>query len=179
MMSAWIQTYSGVAFDLMDPQPDQVKIEDISHALAQLCRFAGHTQQFYSVAQHSVLVSRSVPVPLALAGLLHDATEAYCVDVPRPLKRMPGMEGYRAVEQRIWQAVASRFGLADELPFLVKEADNRMLFTERRDLMGPCEREWECVGEPQTERIFAWPARAAERLFLCEFEMLTAKGITA
>jgi hypothetical protein len=85
----WLATYSGAEFSLIDPQPDQVRIGDIAHSLSQLCRFVGATRSFYSVAQHCVLVSDHCPPEYAFAGLMHDAAEAYCLDMPRPLKYLP------------------------------------------------------------------------------------------
>lgn len=99
MTNPWIQTYTGKAFDLLDPQPEQVDILDIAHALSNICRFTGHCRAFYSVAQHSCLVARIVvdlwrrehgydcPEEVALVALLHDAPEAYIGDVSTPLKR--------------------------------------------------------------------------------------------
>lgn len=134
----WLQTYSGLAFFPLAPHPDQVAIEDIAHALSLQCRFGGHTQVFYSVAQHSVLVSRSVPPADALWGLLHDAAEAYLVDLPRPLKHhsVLGYE-YRKIEARVMRAISERFGLPADEPSSVKIAERRLLATERRDLLGP------------------------------------------
>lgn len=82
----WIQTYTGRQFWPLDPKPEEVCIEDIAHALSQQCRYAGHTIRFYSVAQHSVEIALRVPRAAALWGLLHDAAEAYLVDLPRPVK---------------------------------------------------------------------------------------------
>jgi len=86
-MNAWIQTISGRKFPLAEPDPNQIDIEDIAHALSMLCRFNGHCTQFYSVAEHSMHVSHEISNDLALAGLLHDAAEAYLGDVPSPLKK--------------------------------------------------------------------------------------------
>src|ERR1019366_6268112 len=80
-----IRTYTGILFDFEEPEASPIRIEDIAHALSLLCRFAGHCKEFYSVAEHSVRVSYACPEEHALWGLMHDASEAYCVDVPRPL----------------------------------------------------------------------------------------------
>ena len=75
--SEWIITASGKRFYLRRPTPADIDAGDVAHALAHICRFNGHTREFYSVAQHSILVSRLLPDELKLAGLLHDAAEAY------------------------------------------------------------------------------------------------------
>ena len=132
----WILTASGKRFFLFDPQPEEIDIVDIAHALANICRFGGHTKFHYSVAQHSVLVSEIVEatVPeLAFAALLHDATEAYVGDMVRPLKKQ--MPAYREVEDATWIAIAKVFALPEILPPIVKRADMAALLTERRDVM--------------------------------------------
>jgi hypothetical protein len=130
----WIQTFTGRRFHYADMQPSDVHILDIAHALSMLCRYGGHSRMFYSVAEHSVLLCDALraageDVHVQLAGLMHDSTEAYCVDIPRPLKRM--LSDYKAFENRAWDVIASRFGLMPELPAIVHEYDTRMLITER------------------------------------------------
>lgn len=88
--NSWIQTFSGRQFFPLEPRVEDVCIEDIAHGLSNLCRYAGHCECFYSVAQHCLLVSRVVPREHALRGLLHDASEAYLIDVPRPIKHSIG-----------------------------------------------------------------------------------------
>jgi hypothetical protein len=127
---AWIQTFTGRQFHYADPQPGDIHIEDIAHALSMLCRYAGHCRRFYSVAEHSVLVARCFHAPeLRMAGLLHDATEAYCVDIPRPLKQL--LPEYQEYENKLWKVIAAKFGVADPLPEAVHQIDTRMLMTER------------------------------------------------
>ena len=111
MANPYFWTYAGKCVHPLDPHPDEIDIEDIAHALAHVCRFLGHTDRFYSVAQHSVLVSQQVPAADALWGLLHDASEAYICDLAAPIKRDPSMEAYRAAEQRLMACVCRRFGL--------------------------------------------------------------------
>lgn len=129
----WMQTWSGRTFWPLDPRAAEVDPRDVAHALSMLCRYGGHVDRFYSVAEHCVLMSRAVAPEHALAALLHDATEAYVVDVPRPLKAH--LRQYRAIEDRVWLAVAERFGIHPGIPFEVHDADDRILLTERDALM--------------------------------------------
>src|ERR1051325_11429351 len=110
----WMQTFSGRRFYPLSPRSDELDPADIAHALSLLCRYGGHVERFYSVAEHCVLMSEWVDPANALAALLHDATEAYVVDVPRPLKRQ--LAGYREIEAAVWLAIATRFGLELALP---------------------------------------------------------------
>lgn len=137
MSDSRIQLYSGTIFDPLAPDPQLIEVEDIAHSLALQCRFSGHTFKFYSVAEHSVRVSHCFDDPhLALWGLLHDASEAYLVDVPSPLKNHKTFgSGYRAAERRLMRAVAVRFNLSWPMPDEVKKVDRRLLVTERRDLL--------------------------------------------
>ena len=99
--NTWFLTTTGRQFWPASPDPEQIQIEDIAHALSNLCRFGGHTREFYSVAQHSVLVSQNVPDDLRLVGLMHDATEAYCGDMIRPLKNV--LPEFKELENGIWK----------------------------------------------------------------------------
>lgn len=168
----WMQTYTGKQFWPVDPRPDEIDIEDIAHALAHACRYAGHCLQFYSVAEHCVAVSHIVPERYALAGLLHDATEAYVVDVPRPLK--PFLPGYKDIENRVWEAIAHKFGVPVVLPDEIKHADNAMLLREQQEIMAPPPAPWQVPGEPADASIACWPPYAAKRAFLNRFKELTA-----
>ena len=160
----WIQTYTGQAFWPLDPRPSEVHIADIAHSLANQCRFAGHSLTYFSVAQHSVLVSDNLPPELAKWGLLHDASEAYLVDVPRPVKR--SIQGYNEIEEQVMAAIAMQIGLSWPMPELVHVVDAEALATERRDLMAPCERRWACMPEPWPEIIAPLGQVEAELLFL-------------
>jgi 5'-deoxynucleotidase YfbR-like HD superfamily hydrolase len=170
---SWIQTHSGKRFDLLEPRADQVDIVDIAHSLANLCRFNGHVRQFYSVAQHSYFVSRIVGPEYALCGLLHDATEAYVGDMTRPLKSV--MPRFKEVEDRIWLAIAERFGLPREIPPAVKHADNIALVTERRDLLKPSGMRWDEGLEavpPRPDHIRALDPGPARHAFINRFAEL-------
>ncbi|MBZ6496635.1 hypothetical protein [Natrinema longum] len=129
-----VETYTGGRFDLFDPDPDDIRLQDIATALAHTCRFGGHCQWFYSVAHHSIHVSRELPSAdprLQLLGLLHDAGEAYIGDIPRPLKAE--YEQFDRVEERILEAVWTAVALeppSDGEWERVMAADDRLLAYE-------------------------------------------------
>jgi hypothetical protein len=135
-----IHTFSGIAFDLRDPQPAMVRLDDIIHSLSLMNRFNGAALFPYSVAQHSLHVVSLLPPELRLEGLLHDAAEAYIGDMVSPLKQV--MPEYKAVEARISAVVAEVFGLACPEPRLVKQADLAVLAAEREQVLGPSYGPW-------------------------------------
>lgn len=153
-----ILTRSGQYFDFFDPQRYTLQVEDIAHGLANCCRFAGQCRVFYSVAQHSVYVSRIVPERLALAGLLHDAAEAFLGDVSRPLKRL--LPDYRAIEQRVEIALFRKLGIPYPIPPEVKRADMQMLRLEQTKLMAHHSDAWDCDAYPLPEGIILNEATA-------------------
>jgi 5'-deoxynucleotidase YfbR-like HD superfamily hydrolase len=168
----WFQTHNGVRFHPLDARLEEINIDDIAHALARVCRFGGHTEEFYSVAQHSVIVSNIVPKGLELCGLLHDATEAYIGDVVRPLKYQ--MPQYREIEDRLWLVIAERFNLPTEIPKEVKDADNVALITERRDLLQHQQTwgEWTKAYTPLEKIIQPLCPKSAEMYFTMRFNAL-------
>lgn len=172
---AWIQTYSGRRFNPMAPIPESIVIQDIAHALANQCRFSGHVKNFYSVAQHCVLVSYICDSQDALWGLLHDATEAYLVDVPRPIKRSGKLEGYIQCEAVMQKAICLRFGLPSKEPSSVHMADTKLLATEARDLLINLRSDWTQPLEPLPFKIVALPPEEAKHLYLARFfELINA-----
>lgn len=166
---AWIQTYSGRRFNPTNPHVDAIVIQDIAHSLSMQCRFSGHCKSFYSVAQHSVLVSHICNHDDALWGLLHDASEAYLVDIPRPLKRSGKFEEYRKLEAQMTKAICKRFGLPEEEPKSVKKADTILLATEARDLMSPLRSDWQQPEEPLPFKIESWDPQTAKNNFMKRF----------
>lgn len=134
----WIQTFTGRKVHPFDPDPASLHIEDIAHALSNLCRFSGHVRRFYSVAQHSVHAARYVSERAARRhALLHDAAEAYFNDLAHPIKHATGLEVYVHAERTMRGVIFERFGLAREMPAAVREVDARLLWTERDQLMAP------------------------------------------
>ena len=177
----WIQTYTGTRFYPMDPLPEEIDIRDIAHALSNLCRFTGHVREFYSVAQHCVLVSQNCNKPNALWGLLHDASEAYIGDLHRPLKKDRSMQAYRWIERRIMLAVCAAFNLRDDEPLSVTQTDQILLTTEARDLMGNLLPGWTHSAENGhpvlAEKIKPVDPLTAKRMFLDRFVELTGNPI--
>lgn len=170
----WIQTFSGGVFDLLNPKPEDFKIEDIAHALSLLCRFKGHCKVFYSVAQHSCLVSDwlrdNFGNTLAYQGLMHEGAEPYISDLPGPLKRIWFVRlVLKPIEARIERIFAQEFGVQLPLHPAVKAADLAALATERRDLMRPCKKAWIPLPAPFPDRIEAWDPERAETEFLERF----------
>lgn len=132
----YMATFTGEHFFPAAPNVDQIHIADIAISLSRQCRYNGHCREFYSVAQHSVIVSHFLPAPLRFWGLMHDAAEAYVGDMVYPAKRLLGT-AFSDIEQPIMDCVVKRFGLSPAVePPVVKEADIRALAWEKRDLLG-------------------------------------------
>ena len=172
-MSTWMQTRSGIEFEPLNPRLVQIRIEDIAHALSYICRWGGHLTRFYSVGQHSIHVSDILPDKLKLKGLLHDAQEAYIGDCVKPLK--VSLKDYQKIENRLWLAICERFDIDPEFDQQIKDADNTMLCSERRDLGVPGARV--CKAEkaftPSKFKIPEMSMKKVEAKFLSEFERLT------
>lgn len=169
---SWIMTFCGVKFDVENPKPEDILINDIAHALAHQCRFGGHCRNFYSVAEHSVYVSNMVfrkdhPPSNTFAALLHDASEAYLVDIPRPIKHLYDMDKYRAMEEKLQAAINDKFDSSPQDYNLIKWADDRMLANEIYQLM-PSPQLYD-VSEYHDIVIECWPPAVAERKFLERF----------
>lgn len=138
MSQAWIETYSGIKFDVLDPKQEMISIEDIAHATSQANRFTGHARFPYPVSQHCRLGSYIVAPEFALDFLLHDASEGYIGDMSRPLKHFSvAGDEYRKVEARIQGVICDVFGISRVEPKQVKEVDNLMLYAEKNQLMNP------------------------------------------
>jgi len=165
---------NGRDLDLLNPDLTGLKVEHLAASLSKLCRFNGHCNGFYSVAQHSVLVSEICPHEFALHGLLHDAHEAFIGDITTPLKHQ--LTGLEEIENRLQRAVFEHFGLSPELPPEVKHADHVALKTEERDLM-PEHTPWGFYnGIVSLSRKLSFGAPSyAQDLFLNRFYELTGR----
>lgn len=153
---------SGKCVNPLDMNPDDINIVDIAHHLSNECRWAGGCPQHYSVAQHSVLVSRQFSTPeMKLAGLLHDAAEAYLKDLPSPIKHDSRMTFYREADEALSAMIFKCYGLPPELIVLTKEVDNLLCMQERRSW-------WEL--EPFDGKIVAWSQSRARTAFLEQFD---------
>lgn len=137
----WISTYTGKKFWVLDAKPEEVNLRDIAHALSMICRYNGHCKFFYSVAQHSLnvcelLQKEGYNYKMQLYGLLHDATEAYICDVPRPIKG--NITNYKNIENNLAGTIWKAFNLSlptEEEYQIIKDADNAMLKCEAKILM--------------------------------------------
>ncbi|MES0298385.1 HD family hydrolase [Citrobacter sedlakii] len=170
---SFIQTLSGKQFDYINSTIDDIDVEDIAGALSNICRFAGHLPEFYSVAQHSVLCSQIVSPEFAFEALMHDAAEAYCQDITAPLKAL--LPDYRQIEKRTDQLIRLKFGLPLEGSSVVKYADLTMLATERRDLDIDDSIPWVMLeGIPPTDLFEIHPLRPGQAfgLFINRFNEL-------
>lgn len=185
----WIQVHSGGAMWPLDPRPDEIHIEDVAQSLAHLCRFGGQCREFHCVAQHSVFVSHLCEEQSAnespekrrlnaLAGLLHDAPEAYICDIPRPVKAQ--LPTFREIEDGIWRACALKWGLSDPITGeylydldVVSRCDDLALVTEKRDLMA-VQISWGPMDAivPDPRPIKPLPPEEARALFMERFREL-------
>jgi uncharacterized protein len=177
-------TYTGKEFYPLDPNIEAINITDIGHALSNCCRFTGHVKQFYSVAQHSVIVSQLCNPENALCGLLHDASEAYLSDIARPVKYTEAMEGYRQIEHGLEQAICSKFNLPFPMPKDVKAADDMALMAEAFVLFTPTPtwvfQRLSGVGltKPTYKLESCWTPPIAKALFMRRFYELSGVKIS-
>lgn len=168
--NAWVQTYTGRKWILLEPHPDRVNALDIAWALSMQCRYNGHCREFYSVAEHSVRASWIVPEEFRFWALMHDAAEAYLGDVVKPLKMLPGIrETYERMERETMTAIAERYGFDLPEPEQVRHADLVMLATEQRDLLPDPPDSWGRLPDPLPETIEPWTQVKAFERFVAAF----------
>jgi len=165
----WIQTYTGKQFYPLDPSSEEIDILDIAWSLSNQCRYNGHCRKFYSVAEHSVLVSFHVPERYALQGLLHDASEAYLLDVPKPIKHF--LKGYAKIEEKLNIVIANRFGITYPFSEEVKFADTVILGNEMDALMLKPPAPWNISGARlRLSWNFGVPSKEANNMFIGRFQ---------
>lgn len=192
---SWMQTFTGKAFNIFDPQEGSVCIEDIAHALSMRCRFNGHCKRFYSVAEHSTLMARAHkiathhPIMREITEcdqrglLMHDITEAYLPDVVRPIKSHlqiwtpQGIESFKEFEVGLLHDLLRLLQLdkhACATGPVIQEIDGAMLATEavNRELLSEPEERWGLLPDPLDVKIQFWCPGEAEGQFLHEFHKL-------
>ncbi len=172
---SYITTYTGKHIDPIEPEVTKFDIHDIAHALSLICRGNGHVKTFFSVGQHCIncaleAEARGYTQRVVLACLIHDASEAYLSDVPRPFKQC--LPQYRQIEDNMLVAIYERFlgtPLTKEEEELVRWVDNDMLYYDMRELLG------ETIGErePQIRISLDYTVRSfaeVERQYLALYE---------
>lgn len=172
----WIQTLSGQRFYPLNPKPDTIKIQDIANALSKQCRFSGQIQEFYSVAEHSIYVSYLCNQEDALFGLLHDASEAYLVDVPRPLKQSGKFQHYIDAEKVLQEMIYTKYCNSPKEPESVKKADMIMLATEANQVYPSLRSDWTLPATPSIIKLNFLNHNKAREAFINRFAELS--GIT-
>lgn len=183
------RTFSGRVLDFANPQPSSICLTDIAVSLARQCRFNGHVEEFYSVAQHSVLVSRQslflaeragldldVCRKIAVMGLMHDAAEAYVGDCVAPVKQFL-QPSFDEIETRVQKAIQTAIGFEwlPEHADLVKQVDVSLFLRESIDLRG-LDMKWAVSAlrkdmtafMPHEAILRCWRPDEAGRLFLAE-----------
>jgi 5'-deoxynucleotidase YfbR-like HD superfamily hydrolase len=171
LIEPWIESFTGKKVYFLNPKPDMFDIEDIAHALSMIVRYTGHVKKFYSVAEHSVAVSRLTG---NLEGLMHDGSEAYLIDVASPIKQH--LRGYKEMESGIMVVLAEKFGFNWPLSRDTKDADATQLKTEARHLLPSGGKDW--LGHFPTKRSRGivpecWSPKQAKREFLNRFAELS------
>lgn len=167
-MTYFIQTNHSdtKVFDYNNPRVEDICIKDIASALSKQCRYNGLINNFYSVAQHSCILAELASPANKFVALMHDATEAYTGDIPRPYKRKYPV--LRQAEDEIWELIAEKYGLPKEIPQEVHDLDHRILGDEMDVLFDENQFPWDNVGI----LIIPWEWQKAERLFLEKFYKL-------
>lgn len=176
-MDDFISTPSVEQFHFLDPKLEDIHILDIAHALSLTCRFGGHCSVFYSVAEHSILLAKILEdegaEPLTvLAGLLHDAEEAYLPDIPQPIKAQ--MPDAQAIYKTLENAIDMRFDILDADWPRILALDRRLCITEAKAL-GVWNKHWPDVGPPLDIDLFLWSSDDAKQLFIVNFVELNEK----
>jgi hypothetical protein len=179
--ATFIETYTGRAFWPLNPSIDALSVIDIAHALSNQCRYTGHVRWFYPVAQHCCLLAKWVAdhggdALTCLQVLMHDAPEAYLVDIARPVKQY--MPEYRVWDHKINDVIREWMGWKNlPIPDIVDDLDSRIIVDERAQLMDPAQRnDWGHKLAPVGIRIEPWSPVQAEKNFLMQYAAYS-KGV--
>ena len=174
----FIETYTGRAFYPLEPDPASISIIDIAHGLSLQCRYGGQISDFYSVAEHSVLLAMYTESVLkgtvldCLQILMHDAPESYMIDIPRPVKQY--MPDYRKWDHGIDECIRSWLSIDGfKRPEFQDEIDGRIILDERAQLKSDSGLEWGIKGEPLGIEIPKWSPKEAEYRFLVRYSAYT------
>jgi hypothetical protein len=174
-MGNYIETYTGKRIFYDNIKSEDITIIDIGHALSQLCRYTGHTKEFYSIAQHSILVSDNLgTLAEKRAGLLHDASEAYINDLASPLKKFLGDSSYTELEDDFHEVINRKFNITDGMTSNIKKVDLQALFTEKRDVTNNAHTDWGWGYDIEMfkDKIIPLPPKGVKRLFFDRFKKL-------
>jgi len=172
-----METSSGLYINPLDPDPKLITAQDIAHHLSLICRFRGACKWHYSVAQHSIYVSDMLNMMgestiNQLAGILHDAAEAYLGDVIRPIKHLDAAKPLRLAEHRLQAVINKKFGVEDADWKLIKDIDNMVIGAEARQLMPSGGRGWKNLPAPADIKITRLPPDVVESWFLAQLSNL-------
>jgi 5'-nucleotidase len=176
-VDSYIETFSGKKFYFLDPRKEDVDIIDIAHSLSMQCRFTGHSNSFYSIAEHSLIVSSLCPKEHKLWGLLHDASEAYLTDVASPVK--PHLTNYKLMEKVIMEPICNKFGISNHMPDEVHKADMEALRIEAYWLMNSRGQDWlinqgvSPYNSITDNKLYGYNPTEAKKAFLNEFARVT------
>ena len=160
-----IRTHSGKYVNVFDPDPRTIVMEDIAHSLSNQCRFGGHLPRFYSVAQHCINCVQHVPDELRLQVLLHDASEAYLMDIPKPIKE--GLPEYKRIENQLMIVIANKFGFEYPMSDKVKSVDKVICEVEWNEIM---------LGRATSKMTEYMPRSMARDRFLLLYKQLKRNG---
>lgn len=167
-----MQTFTGLKFNPFEPDINLILIEDIAHSLSLQCRYNGHCNRFYSIAEHSLLLSNAISINYAIDALLHDSAEAYLSDIIKPIKEL--IPEYEIAEDNLYRVIAKKFNLLYPIPKEVQIYDHRILVNEKEHLMKDTF-DWGISNTPKLDKIKirCFPPKTIERLFLDKFYELT------
>ena len=177
----YIETYTGIQFEFLDPQPKHFNIIDIAHALSMTCRYTGHCRTFYSVAEHSWHMARMLEgcsKDIQLAALLHDGSEAYLPDVASPIKKH--LSDYNDMEDAILVALFKKYHLEYPMHPAIKLADRAMLSIEARHLLPSQGNDWDMwkhTTRPKIDDAYkpvGMDPKQAKAVFLEKYSELTS-----